>query len=203
MNISKAKDGVLAIVKQNLSDNFFGEITEGTKLTDLFGENQWHTRGFILIVELGERFNINIPLDKHCGTVGDLINLVVEHSPSTSTTSLLIVKRIIFLLDQVLDVSREEKTGQASWEKTLACFYERLELMLKISFTSDEILKLKNAYEIKQAIVNKLAVSDNPDKELIIDDLKWIWILPPELKGAGSLPKDSRGVPFDMNSQGV
>ena len=73
--------GVLAAVESYRPDSFTGEITEETKLTKIFGENQWHTLGIIVLrAELEAKFGVYIPYDAVCvcETAGDVNKLIIK-----------------------------------------------------------------------------------------------------------------------------
>jgi acyl carrier protein len=75
------KSRVLSVVKKYRQKDFVGEMIDDVLLTNIFGENQWHTLGAIVIeAELKEEFDIDIPEDglSGCETIGDLISFVAS-----------------------------------------------------------------------------------------------------------------------------
>jgi acyl carrier protein len=72
---------VLAVIEQFRPEGFFEAISESTKLTKIFGENQWNTLGVIVVrAELEKEFGIEISDDAVCvcETVGDIQELVIK-----------------------------------------------------------------------------------------------------------------------------
>ncbi|MDD4271626.1 MAG: hypothetical protein PHF50_02375 [Patescibacteria group bacterium] len=72
---------VLKVVARSQRKDFVGELTEGVLLTDVFGENQWHTLGTTVVrADLIEIFAVDIPEDGlcDCKTIGDLVEIVVS-----------------------------------------------------------------------------------------------------------------------------
>jgi hypothetical protein len=71
---------VIAVVAQFKLEDFIGEITETTKLENLFGQCWWHTNCHYLVGPLMDEFGVEITVNaiSGCVTVGDLINVVVS-----------------------------------------------------------------------------------------------------------------------------
>lgn len=70
---------VLKVVAKSQRKDFVGELTEEVLLTDVFGENQWHTLGPVVVrADLMEEFGVDIPEDGLCSckTIGDLVEVV-------------------------------------------------------------------------------------------------------------------------------
>jgi len=154
-----AKRMVVAVAKKFKQEDFAGEMTEATKLEDLFGQCQWHSNSHYLIGPLMDELGVEITADaiSGCVTVGDIVNVV-------NATADIFKKLAVIILLQ-LEVDKNMVVAEAKFFDDLGAnsldFIEIImeaEEQFNVAITEEAIRKIATVGDLADVIA--VAIKD-------------------------------------------